>query len=120
MTMQVQIRHTGGEDVSLEECAIFSAPMGEAIEASQLLNEAYVLEISSPGIADQLHSDRDFQTFQGFPVEVTYRNAQESVLLRAGQLQERSSEHVHLNIKGKISRIPRKDVITVRLTSPTG
>ncbi len=120
MTMQVQIRHTDGRDVSLEECASFSGPMGEAIETSQLLNEAYVLEISSPGIDDQLHSDRDFQTFIGFPVEVTFRNDKKSGLLREGQLHERSSEHVHLNIKGKINRIPRKDVIKVRLISPTG
>ena len=120
MTMQVQIRHSGGGDVSLEECASFSTPMSEAIETSKLLQEAYILEISSPGINDQLISDRDFQTFRGFPIEVTYRKGQESEILGTGLLLERSADHVHLNIKGKISRIPRKDVIGVRLTSPTG
>ena len=120
MTMQVQIRHKGGGDVSLEECASFSAPMSEAIETSELLDESYVLEISSPGIDEQLQSDRDFQTFRGFPVEVTYKNGHDSGLRRSGQLHERSTEHVHLNIKGKINRIPRKDVIKVRLISPTG
>ncbi len=120
MTMQVQIRHIGGGDVSLEECASFSAPMGEAIETSQLLNEAYVLEISSPGIDDQLVNDRDFQTFRGFPIEVAYRNDQGSELRQAGLLHKRSTDHVHLNIKGKINRILRKDVIAVHLTRLKG
>ena len=120
ITMQVQIRHFGGDDVSLEECASFSTPMGDAIDAAQLLDESYVLEVSSPGINENLLEDRDFKTFRGFPVEVTYRDKQHSELQRTGLLHERSTEYVHLNIKGQISKIPRKDVIGVRLTSPTG
>ena len=116
----VQIRHSGGGDVSLEECASFSEPMGQAIETSELINEAYVLEVSSPGINDQLNSDRDFQTFKGFPVEITFQDQKSSPLHRTGLLHERSKDYVHLNIKGRISKIPRNDVIEVRLTSPTG
>ncbi len=120
MTIQVQIRHMDGDDVSLEDCASFSSPMGEAIEINKLLNEAYVLEVSSPGIKDNLISDRDFKTFRGFPVKVTFRDNKHSELYQNGLLHERSKDHVHLNIKGKLNRIPRKDVIEVRLTSPTG
>ena len=120
ITMQVQIRHTGGGDVSLEDCARFSTPMGEAIDTSQILNEAYVLEVSSPGIGDQLLTDRDFHSFRGFPVEVTFRDEKNLEFHRSGLLHERSEDHLQLNIKGKISRIPRKNVIGVCLTSPTG
>ena len=120
MTMQVQIRHADGADVSLDECASFSAPMSEAIETSKLTNEAYVLEISSPGINENLLSDRDFLTFRGFPVEVTFLKNRDSKTNQTGLLHERSTDHIHLNIKGKISRIPRKDVIEVRLTTATG
>ena len=74
MTVQVQIRRTDGSDVSLDDCAGFSGPMGEALESQALLTEAYVLEISSPGIGEQLQSDRDFQTFRSYPVEVLYRD----------------------------------------------
>ena len=117
MIMQVQIRHADGADVSLNECASFSAPMSEAIETSQIINSAYVLEISSPGIDEHLLTDRDFQTFRGFPVEVTYLKNPDSKINQTGLLHERSKEHIHLNIKGKISRIPRKDVLGVRLTT---
>ncbi len=120
MTMQVQIRHAGGEDVSLDDCASFSTPMEEAIESSQLLTEAYVLEISSPGINETLLTDRDFQTFRGFPVEVIFNNEQHSKMSRKGLLHERSKDYVLLNIKGRMSRIPREEVTDVRLISPSG
>ncbi len=118
MTLQVQIRPKSGGDVSLDDCAKFSAPMGEAIEDSDLIKEPYVLEISSQGISESLDTDRDFQTFHGFPVEVSFRNEKNAEIQLAGLLHERSENHVLLNIKGRIKKIPRKDVIYVRLTSP--
>ncbi len=120
MTMQIHICHKGGGDVSLDDCAGFSKPMADAIEASEILNEPYVLEISSPGISDLLTNDRDFETFRGFPVEVIFRNSEKSELRQAGLLHQRSNDHVQINIKGRIKMIPREDVVDVRLTSPTG
>ena len=57
MTVQIQIRRSSGDDVTLDDCAGFSAPMGEALENSALLTETYVLEISSPGIGERLQTD---------------------------------------------------------------
>ncbi len=120
MTLQVQIRRGNGEDVSLDDCAGFSAPMGEAIEEAALLTEAYVLEISSPGIGDWLQSDRDFQTFRSFPVDVIHKDDEGREQRLSGTLLERTEDHVQINIRGRVKRIPRNSVISVELTSPTG
>lgn len=119
MTLEVQIRHSNGADVSLDDCAQFSGVLGEALESSELLNEAYVLEISSPGIGEQLATDRDFQTFRGFPVEVTHRDNNDAEHRLDGLLLERDEESLQINIRGRIKRIPRDQVIGVRLTSPS-
>ena len=119
MTVQIQIRRASGEDVTLDDCAGFSGPMGDAIEASSLLSEAYVLEISSPGIGDLLQSDRDFQTFKGFPVEVSFEDGDGQLQTLAGSLLDRNADHLEINIKGRIKRIPRAAVSNVRLTSTT-
>ena len=118
MTLEVQIRHSTGADVSLDDCAGFSGVLGDALDATSLLTEAYVLEISSPGIGDQLSSDRDFQTFRGFPVEVHHRDKGDTEQRLEGLLLERDADTLQINIRGRIKRIPRDCVIGVRLTSP--
>ena len=118
MTVQVQIRQQEGTDISLDDCARFSGLLGEVLETSNMLNESYVLEISSPGIGEQLRSDRDFKTFRGFPVEVHYRDLKDGELRQSGSLLERNEEHLQLNIKGRLRSFPLDNVISVRLTSP--
>ena len=119
MTVQVQIRHQSGLDVSLDDCARFSALMSEVLEESTLLKDAYVLEISSPGLGDHLQTERDFKTFRGFPVEVHYKDNNQLEHHQAGSLLERNEADLHLNIKGRLKRFPLANVISVRLTTPT-
>jgi len=119
LTLQVLVQKTDGSDISLDECAGLSSPLGDAIEASGLLPDAYVLEISSPGIGEELHDDRDFRSFRGFPVDVLYRDPKGAEVRREGLLLERDAEAVHLNRRGRTQRIPRADVIAVRLVTPT-
>ncbi len=120
MTVQIQIRHRDGHDVTLDDCAGFSSPMGQAIENAAFLNEAYVLEISSPGIGEHLRSDRDFQTFRSYPVDVIHRGDDGSEQKHSGTLLERTEDHVQINMRGRIKRIPRTSVVSVELTNPTG
>lgn len=120
MTVQIQIRRSNGDDVTLDDCAGFSAPMGEALENSSVLSEAYVLEISSPGIGEQLQSDRDFQTFRRYPVDVIHRDTEGIQQRHSGTLLERTEDLIRISIHGRIKQISRDSVISVELTSPTG
>ena len=120
MTVQIQIRRPSGDDVTLDDCAGFSAPMGQALENSALLTEAYVLEISSPGIGEHLQSDRDFQTFRRYPVDVIQRDTEGTQQRHSGTLLERTEDHIKISIHGRIKQIPRDSVVSVELTSPTG
>jgi ribosome maturation factor RimP len=117
MTVLVQLRPAGGGDVSLDDCARFSGLLGEALESSNLLDQPYVLEVSSPGVPEELRDDRDFRSFRGFPVVVTVRDAEGSEHPREGLLLERDEQAVHLNVRGRRSRIARSEVIAVRLSS---
>ena len=120
MTLQVQLRLADGGDVSLDNCASFSGLLDDALEAAGLIEEAYVLEISSPGIPETLSDDRDFRSFRGFPVCVRYRDAKTGAEAeREGLLLERTDDSVQINVRGRTIRLPRADVIAVRLTTPT-
>ena len=119
MTLQVMVQRADGSDVSLNDCAGLSAPLGDVIEASGLLTGAYVLEISSPGIGEVLHSDRDFRSFRGFPVAVLHRDPKGVEQRSEGLLLERDEVAVHLNLRGRPKRINRCDVISVNLITPS-
>ncbi|MCS5691208.1 ribosome assembly cofactor RimP [Cyanobium sp. FGCU-6] len=120
MTVQVLVQKADGSDVTLDECAALSGPLGEAVEAEGLLEGAWTLEVSSPGIGDDLRSDRDFTSFRGFPVAVTHRSADSGEASREGLLLGRDEHDVLLNVRGRTVKLPRDDVLAVRLVSPKG
>lgn len=120
LTLQIALQRHDGSDISLDECAALSATVGDTLEhdASDVLPGAYVLEISSPGIGEELSSDRDFRSFRGFPVAVLHRDAKGAEQRSEGLLLERDDEVVQLNLRGRPKRINRADVISIRLITP--
>jgi ribosome maturation factor RimP len=115
ITVLVKVQRADGGDVSLDECAALSAPLAESFDTSGLLEMAYVLEVSSPGIGETLESDRDFTSFRGFPVLVQRRGTDGSEVSLSGHLLARDDQVLQLNDHGRILRIPRQEVLWVRL-----
>ena len=64
--------------------------------------------------------EEDFQTFKGFPVEVSYQDLKKIEQQTNGLLLKRTDNELHINQKGKTQRIPVEDVIEVRLTTLAG
>jgi len=114
-TVQVVVERIDGSDVTLEACAALSGPLGEALEEEGLLESAYVLEVSSPGLGDVLETDRDFTSFRGFPVEVRLRPEGGGPTSRTGLLLGRTEDSVSINVRGRTLRLPRDAVLEVRL-----
>jgi len=51
--------------VTLDDCAAMSDKLGTLIDESGILPDAYVLEVSSPGIDRVLKNEKDFLRFKG-------------------------------------------------------
>ena len=115
IVLEVTIKKTNGEDISLDDCALFNNPASEKIENSNLLNCSYVLEISSQGVSDELTSDRDFKTFKGFPVNVELNQKNSKIKFLNGLLYEKSNDYLAINIKGRIKKIPFDEVLKISL-----
>ena len=115
IVIEIIIKKTNGEDISLDDCALFNAPASEEIENSNLLNCSYVLEISSQGVSDELTSERDFKTFKGFPVNVELNQKNSKIKFLNGLLYEKSNDYLAINIKGRIKKIPFDEVLKINL-----
>ncbi len=113
--IEIIIKKTNGDDISLDDCALFNTPASEEIEKSNLLNCSYVLEISSQGVSDELTSERDFKTFKGFPVNVQLNQKNSKIKFLNGLLYEKSNDYLAINIKGRIKKIPFDEVFKISL-----
>ena len=113
--LQIKIRKTNGNDISIDDCSKFNTPASNEIENSNLLNCSYVLEISSQGVSDELTSERDFKTFKGFPVNVELNQKNSKIKNLNGLLYEKSKDFLAINIKGKIKKIPFNEVLRISL-----
>ena len=115
IVIEIIIKQTNGEDISLDDCALFNTPASDEIEKSNLLNCSYVLEISSQGVSDELTSERDFKTFKGFPVNVELNHKNSKIKILNGLLFEKSKDYLAINIKGRIRKIPVDEVLKISL-----
>ena len=113
--LQITIKKTNGEDISIDDCLKFNTPVSNKIENSNLLNCSYVLEISSQGVSDELTSERDFKTFKGFPVNVELNQKNSKMKILNGLLYKKSKDYLAINIKGKIKKIPFDEVRSISL-----
>jgi len=117
IVIEIIIRKTNGDDISLDDCALLNTPASDEIEKSNLFNCSYVLEISSQGVSDELTSERDFKTFKGFPVNVELNQKNSKIKFLNGLLYEKSKDFLAINIKGKIKKIPFDEVLKISLST---
>ncbi|NEN99657.1 MAG: ribosome maturation factor RimP, partial [Moorea sp. SIO3I7] len=80
-----------------------------------IILDTYVLEISSPGITQDLSTDREFISFKGFGVIVQTSEPYQGQQEWRGQLIRRDESGVYLNLKGRAFAIPRQLVSRVKL-----
>lgn len=112
--LRVDIRNLQ-QDTGLDDCERMSRALEEQLDAADILPEAYVLEISSPGLSRTLSSDREYISFKGFPVIVQTSEPYAGLKEWAGQLIRRDETAVHLNQKGRKVAIPRHLITKVQL-----
>ncbi|MTI21078.1 ribosome maturation factor RimP [Fulvivirga sp. RKSG066] len=68
---KVLILLDGDEGVNIDDCADLSRAVSNEIEESNLISDAYRIEVSSPGVDFPLSMDRQFQKNIGRTVKVS-------------------------------------------------
>lgn len=113
--LRVSIRNNA-QDTGLDDCERMSLALEATLDEAGIIPEAYVLEVSSPGISRVLSTDREFASFKGFPVIVTASEPAAGQRQWIGQLVRRDDKAVHLSQKGRAIAIPRDLITCVELT----
>ncbi|NJM67190.1 MAG: ribosome maturation factor RimP [Acaryochloris sp. RU_4_1] len=117
--LRINIRNCD-QETGLEDCEKMSRALERVLDEAHVLPDAYVLEVSSPGLSSELRCDRDFISFRGFPILIQTHTPDHQQEQWIGTLIERNETHVYLNQKGRILKIPREVISQVQLyDSPT-
>ena len=85
------------EGVTIQACAKLSRAVSEELEAKEMMPEAYILEVSSPGLDFPLSSRRQFQKNINRELKVSLTSGEEIL----GKLVEVSDAGVKLLVKKK-------------------
>lgn len=115
--LRVDVRNLTAADTSLNDCERMSIALGEDLEASQVLPDAYVLEVSSPGVSNQLETDRDFIVFKGFAVEVKLHTPHKGKKVWIGTLLERTESKLAISQRGRRISLPNELIESVLLSN---
>jgi ribosome maturation factor RimP len=103
------------QDTGLDDCERMSRALEPVLDESNVIPDAYVLEVSSPGLSRLLESDRDFISFKGFPVTVAATEPVNGQQQWQGNLLGRDEAVVKLSLKGRTVKIPRAVIQQVQL-----
>jgi len=112
--LRIDIRSRQGS-TGLDHCEQMSHALEEALEQQSFLLEAYVLEVSSPGVPEVLTTDQEFISFKGFPVVLAVQTPKQGLQHYQGSLLARDDTQVIINQKGRSLKFPRHQVTQVRL-----
>jgi ribosome maturation factor RimP len=112
--LRVDIRNPK-DDTGLNDCERMSRALETSLDAAEIIPDAYVLEVSSPGISRQINTDREFISFKGFPVIIFTSPPHAGKPEWNGKLMRRDDTKIYLNQKGRVIEIPRSIVTSVEL-----
>jgi ribosome maturation factor RimP len=111
--LRAYIDKDGGVDIN--DCVDVNHALSDALDEDDFIDEAYTLEVSSPGLGRQLKKDRHFENSIGQDVELKLFKAKDGVKEFAGTLKNFDSTTVTVTINDKDETFIRKEISVIKL-----
>ncbi|PIQ95490.1 MAG: ribosome maturation factor RimP [Nitrospinae bacterium CG11_big_fil_rev_8_21_14_0_20_56_8] len=101
--LRVFIDREGG--VTLEDCQKVSHLVGDLIEIEEIVSNAYVLEVSSPGLDRPLKTERDYLKYKSKKITVNTFSPIDNRRHFRGIVSDFKDDTLHLEENGKLLQI---------------
>lgn len=108
--LRVYIDKEGG--IGLDDCQEVSGLLDEKLEELNIINDRYILEVSSPGLDRALKKEKDFKREMGKVVDITLYKAIDGEKMLTGKLTSYTKDIITID---KTREIALKDIALVRL-----
>ncbi len=101
--LRVFIDKEGG--VTLEDCQKISSLVGDLIEVEEVIEPAYTMEVSSPGLNRVLKKEKDFIKFSGKKIGVQCHAPLNGRKKFTGILKDFKNQSIRLEVDGQLQII---------------
>ena len=101
--------------ITVEDCETVSREFSDKLDEADFIDEAYIMEVSSPGLGRPLKKEKDFKRSMGEEVEIrTYRpiNREKEFY---GILTAYDENSVTIDCEGEEKIFQRADIALIRL-----
>jgi len=102
--------------ISFEDCEKVSRRISEALDENDPIEEAYYLEVSSPGIERGLYTDQHYERYTGSEVNVKLNKLFEGKRSLRGKLIRFDVESITLEEEAAEISIPRDTIKSVNIS----
>jgi len=119
MYLRVYIDKEGG--ITIDDCVDVSRKLSDILDAKDMIEDAYTLEVSSPGLGRKLVKDREFTRSIGRDVDIRFYKPHDGVKETSGKLVSFTKDTVTVETErsgappGQVT-FDRRDIATVRLS----
>lgn len=103
------------EGISLEDCAAVSREISQLLDIEDFVDQAYNLEVSSPGLNRPLKSMADFKRFTGRKAKIKTIEPLAGEHVFIGRIKKTEGETIILEIGRKEVAMPFSQVARARL-----
>ena len=101
--------------ITVEDCETVSREFSDKLDEADFIDEAYIMEVSSPGLGRPLKKEKDFKRSMGEEVEIrTYRpiNREKEFY---GILTAYDENSVTIDCEGEEKTVQKTDIALIRL-----
>ena len=111
--LRAYIDREGGVDIN--KCVDVSHALSDALDEHDFIEEAYTLEVSSPGLGRSLKKDRHFENSLGLDVDIKLYKALDGVKEFSGTLKSYDRDTVTIENESGLQTFNRKEISSVKL-----
>jgi ribosome maturation factor RimP len=112
--LRAYIDKEGG--ITVDDCELVSRALSDLLDANDFIDDAYILEVSSPGLGRQLKKDKDFNRSIGEEIDIKLYKAIDKRKEISGILLEFDKDTITIELEdGNTQTINRSDIAMVRL-----
>ena len=104
-----------GSTVTVDDCGKISRAVSALLDVEDLIEGAYNLEISSPGLDRPLIKAADFERFAGYVAKIETRRPRDGRKRFRGRLLGLANDEVRIEAEDGVAAIPLAEIAAAKL-----